>query len=300
MLDLGITDAEIAATIEPFVVRRFPPGHSQWEEEVAATAHRFQRARRRHRLLHWMPGFSRTQQTVRRVYSQQWSDRAIEHQLAREGPTVACQWRDERMHARAVVTKRVHLLFLMRTIERLAPRRVLEVGCGNGLNLFLLGGRFPEIHFAGVELTAGGTSAFARVSRLPELPRPVRDFSPEPLRDTQLASRITFTRGDAALLPFRDAAFDLVFTALALEQMEPIRDRALRELRRVARSHVAMIEPFREWNDEGCARDYIVANDYFSGRIADLPGLGLHPLFATADMPSKLINHPGLVVCRVE
>ena len=50
--------------------------------------------------------------------------------------------------------------------------------------------------------------------------------------------------------------------------------------------------------DAGCPRDYVVANDYFSGRISELPEYGLHPMLATADMPAKLTLKPGLVVCR--
>jgi hypothetical protein len=60
-----------------------------------------------------------------------------------------------------------------------------------------------------------------------------------------------------------------------------------------------MVEPFREWNDAPPSRDFVVANDYFSGRIADLPRLGLEPILVTNDMPAKLVNRPGLVVCHV-
>jgi SAM-dependent methyltransferase len=103
----------------------------------------------------------------------------------------------------------------------------------------------------------------------------------------------------ATQLPFPDKSFDLVFTALALEQMEEIRLRALSEIGRVARTHTAMIEPFYDWNESGRHRDWVVANDNFSGRIADLPSFGLEPILVSGNMPSKVTNRPGLVVCRV-
>ncbi|MGH7817101.1 MAG: class I SAM-dependent methyltransferase, partial [Candidatus Binatia bacterium] len=189
---------------------------------------------------------------------------------------------------------------LMRLIARLKPATVLEVGCGNGLNLFILAGRFPGIRFTGIELTTGGVAAAEAVRALPELPQAVQDFAPEPLLDPKPFDRIEILCGNAAALPFPDRSFDLLMTSLALEQMEQIRPRALAEIARVAKSHTAMVEPFFEWNATGSRRDYIVANDYFSGRISDLPGFGLTPVFSTADMPCKLINHPGLVVCSAQ
>jgi SAM-dependent methyltransferase len=187
----------------------------------------------------------------------------------------------------------------MRVIALLKPTSVLEIGCGNGVNLFVLAGRFPEIRFTGIELTEGGVAALNSVRALNKVSDTVRQFSPEPMADPSPFKRIAVLRGNAAALPFRNRSFDLVFTSLALEQMEEIRVEALGEIRRVARTYTAMVEPFREWNESGSQRDYIIANDYFSGRIADLPGVGLEPLLATVDMPTKLTFRPGLVVCRV-
>ena len=47
-------------------------------------------------------------------------------------------WRDGAMLIGAQGLKRVYMLYLMRALDRLSPGRVLEVGCGNGLNLLLL------------------------------------------------------------------------------------------------------------------------------------------------------------------
>jgi ubiquinone/menaquinone biosynthesis C-methylase UbiE len=202
------------------------------------------------------------------------------------------------MLAQPIGTKRVHLLFLMRAIARLKPRTVLEVGSGNGLNLFILAARFPEIHFMGLELTAGGVVAANRVRAMAELPEILVTFAPEPPIDLKPFDRIVIVQGNAAALPFVDASFDLVITALALEQMEPIRHQALAEIRRVASTYTAMVEPFFDWNATGPQRDYIIANDYFSGSVAELERVGLAPFYMTGDMPSKLTIRPAFVVCR--
>jgi SAM-dependent methyltransferase len=298
-LDLHVSDDEISATLKPFVTATYGADSPEWRAETARLDRQMWSARLRHAFSKWLPGRRRSQSSVDYNYDQQWKGRPIEQQVGVDGPAVLCQWREQRMRARAVMTKRVHQLFLMRVIDHLRPRRVLEVGCGNGLNLFVLAGRFPEIAFTGLELTAGGAAACARVRRLPEVPAEIQGFSPEPVREPSAGRRIAFVRGDAGALPFVSDHFDLVFTSLALEQMEPIRERALRELRRVSAAHVAMVEPFREWNAEGPSRNFVVSNDYFAGRISDLPQLGLQPVFVTNDMPAKLLNRTGLVVCRV-
>lgn len=293
------TADEIDAIIDPLVSKRFAETDPEWIRIVRDNARRQRRARIRRRVFGWLPGRHRTQASVAANYTRQWLDRPLDSQVSFTGSVVPFRWRSEGLLARAVALKRVHLLFLMRAIAALQPRTVLEVGAGNGFNLFMLAARFPAIRFVGVELTAGGAAAAAATGRQGPLSDAVQRFSPEPLESLEPFDRVHVIEGNAAALPFSDARFDLVFTVLALEQMEPIRDRALRELRRVARAHVAMMEPFHEWNADGIARDFVIANDYFSGRIADLPRFGLQPILATADMPSKLVNRPGFVVCNV-
>jgi SAM-dependent methyltransferase len=202
------------------------------------------------------------------------------------------------MRARTIGYKRVHLLFFIHLLKRLRPASVLEVGCGNGLNLLVLSSCFPDIKFVGVELAAGGVLALDAARVCGSLPPSIEAFSPVPVSDTHACQRVAAVQGNAAALPFSDRSFDLVITSLALEQMEEVRTKALLEIARVARVHTAMLEPFHEWNEAGSRRDYILANDYFTGRIADLPPLGLEPMYVRADMPSKLTFQPGIVVCR--
>jgi SAM-dependent methyltransferase len=97
-------------------------------------------------------------------------------------------------------------------VEAHRPRRVLEVGCGEGIVLEYLSGRTRPERFAGVELDLDALS-----------------------RARQRCPDATLVRGDAYQLPFADATFDLVLCLEVLEHLaEP--GRALRELRRVSRA----------------------------------------------------------------
>ena len=168
------------------------------------------------------------------------------------------------------------------------PASVLEVGCGNGVNLLYLAGRFPQTRFTGIELTKAGQRAAQQCQeQWDQFPEELLAFSPQPQLDRTAFRTVDFRQGSADSLPFKDGSFDLVFTVLALEQMERIRGKALREVGRVSNNHVLMIEPFRDVNASGLHRRYIVSQNYFAARIGDLPKYGLQPVWATADFPQK-------------
>jgi ubiquinone/menaquinone biosynthesis C-methylase UbiE len=202
------------------------------------------------------------------------------------------------MFATSAAGARARLLVLFRTVAWLRPGTVLEVGCGNGLNLVALACRFPGMRCTGVELTAGGLRVARSMQREASVPRVLRRFAPEPLVDPTAHRTVDLSRGNAAALPFADASFDLVYSSLALEQMEPVRHRALAEMARVSARHTLMLEPFRDCNDSGLRRAYLLARHHFRGRIGDLAAHGLEPILITDDLPGEIWLQPCLVVCR--
>jgi hypothetical protein len=80
--------------------------------------------------------------------------------------------------------------------------------------------------------------------------------------------------------------------------MEAIRQSALGEIARVARRHVVMLEPFREFNRWGVPRLYVRTRDYFRGSVAELDRFGLKPVLCVPDMPAEVWLRPALVVCE--
>jgi SAM-dependent methyltransferase len=111
----------------------------------------------------------------------------------------------------------------LREVGRLAaasrPRRVLEVGCGEGYVLRHLADWMPGVRFDGLELDAASLGR-AR-ARCPEA---------------------SLLRGDACALPFGDGTFDLVVCLEVLEHL-PDPERALREVRRVSRQACLLSVP---------------------------------------------------------
>jgi len=296
-LALEVGDDEISALLAPFIAREMGRDGRAWRvlERRLRVAWFFSWLRSRAASL---SGASWSQSRVAAHYGRLWA--AGPTGSGRVGrPTTPCLWGTRALLADARGLKRVQLLYLMRLVGALAPASVLEVGFGNGQQLLPLAARFPHIRFAGVELTIAGVGAARAACSEPELPRALRDYAPESLVDLVAPRRLALVQGDASALPFADASFDLVYTVLALEQMEPVREAVLAEIARVARAHAAMIEPFREWNASGLRRNFIRAKGYFSGRIADLPRYGLEPVLVTDELPTKLRMGVGLVVAAV-
>jgi ubiquinone/menaquinone biosynthesis C-methylase UbiE len=297
-MKLNVSQSELRAAFAPAVRRRVLGDDPEWDAAIKRVSKR--KRGWRHLLTRILSLRLRNTGAVKGTYEEKWASdemRASRLDLT-HGKPEPMLWNNERYLAHPRGVKRVHLHYLMRLIEELQPKKVLEVGFGSGQNLFILASRFPEIAFTGVELTEGGFRAADAVRSQPVLPQGMVEFSPMPPRDLTAHRSVTLQVGTAADLPFADRAFDLVFTVQALEQMESIRARALSEIARVCSGHVAMLEPFADWNTTEMRSARIESYGYFAAKIDDLPNYGLQPVLSTGDMPSKAVYAIGLVVAR--
>lgn len=296
---LGVTPEQIDLLLAPFVTARVSCWSRRWQTEIW---------RRRHKALRRMwrdpgdqasPRHGRSSAIVQAEYADVWSRAGFDRYDPHDAPAGSTPWlwRKQCLLANTTGATRWRQLLLIRAIEKVRPRTVVEIGCGNGINLMMLACRFPQTAFTGIELTPQGhAAALAFQQAHAELPANLRAFAPEPLPDLAGFRRIRFLQCSAAELPFDDGAFDLAITVLALEQMEQIRARALAEIARVVRSHTLMIEPFRDLNDGFWQRLNVRQRGYFRGRIAELADFGLQPLVACADFPQKYILRAALVL----
>lgn len=117
--------------------------------------------------------------------------------------------------------------WLVKTIKRLKPKNILEVGCGFGRNLkFLVGKGVAPEKLTGVDFSKnllGKAGGF--------------------LKDKRIALKLA----DANALPFKDEEFVLVFTHGLLMHIPPKQvKRALGEIIRVSRQWLILIEETRE------------------------------------------------------
>ncbi len=297
------TSAEIEAVFSPYVSEEISTSSSRYQEQLA---HQAAKLAKRSRSLDsslepagWRDGQgNRTVAQVDSGYERAWSSVSLTAQVNSPKSTWF-EWGEKAMVARTIGRKHLHQLLFVRALEQLTPRSVAEIGFGNGFNLLLMAMQFPDIELSGVELTNAGVQSARTLSTDPETASVLSPFAIKPVRQGPLLTteRLLQGRGDA--LPLDAKSVDLAFTSLALEQMEHIRTAALRELARIARRYVMMIEPFRDWNSAGVRRSYIEHHHYFDAALADLEAVGLRPVLATADFPNKINFHVGLVIAEV-
>ncbi|MCH2212782.1 MAG: class I SAM-dependent methyltransferase [Fuerstiella sp.] len=119
--------------------------------------------------------------------------------------------------------------------------RVLEVGCGNAINLIELRKMNPNLEFFGV------------------------DYVPQRLEQAQKyfgadLDGIHLQEGDVQHLDFNDKSFDVVFSIHCLEQCERILSKAVSEILRVAKK-VVHIEPDFQ-NSNYAQRKFLKSRDY--------------------------------------
>ena len=210
----------------------------------------------------------------------------------------AWKWNRRKLALDGAAAARIRAPLLAAVIDRLQPARVLEVECGDGINLLSLAGHFPEVAFTGIDENAADIDAAKNIQSGDGLPTALAGYIPLELTDPKAFQRIRFQPGRADFLPFKDGEFDLVFTILAADQLERIRDQALAEIARVANGHVLMLEPFRDANAKGVRRLYALSRNYFRGSIQGLSRFGLEPVWATDDFPQEAFLGSPLVLAR--
>jgi ubiquinone/menaquinone biosynthesis C-methylase UbiE len=290
--------SEIESTLQPYVLRRFQRGEEAWANHLRELRKgglgRVWGARFRALIGQSVKGVAR----VKHDYSGVWSQDQLPGAPAIESARYFLSWGEEGLEVRGWAEKRVHLLLLSKALQWLCPTSVLEVGSGNGLILMMLAVAHPHVRFTGMELTDAGISAARRIQSQPQLPAAVSSALPFEAAQPDAFRAVEFRQGNAARLPLADGSFDVVMTSLALEQMNQVKRQALRELARVARRAVVMLEPFRDFNATPERFYYTRSRDYLSASVSDLEQYGLKPLHVFADFPSKVTRGVGLVVAE--
>jgi len=215
-----------------------------------------------------------------------------------EGATLI-EWKDEGLVLGKGGHDHMGVERLMAVIDAVQPRSVLEVGAGYGVNLLTMAACFPDIQFTGIELTEAGV-ARARSVQDQELIDPLVRFSPRPVVDMNAHRRIDFLQGDATKLPFSDSSFDLVFSRLALEQMELVRDDAVREIVRVSNRYMLALEPFDDYNRSEHKKSAQKAKNFLTLSIDDLASFGLNVVYEYSEWPQKISEGTGVVLAELK
>lgn len=207
-------------------------------------------------------------------------------------------WRNQNLLVDESGLARMRLAIVGAVIRKLKPRRVLDVGCGDGVYLLLLAGVFPETSFVGLELTDTGHQEAVEMQSMSALPGHLISYAPLDQQDLEAFKRIKFVQGDACAMPFESGEFDLVMTMVSIAQMKQVKEEALKEIGRVTGGHLLSLETFGDVNQSLWRRLTLASRGFFGGRINDLRNYQLNPVWATQDFPQEALLGLALVLSR--
>jgi ubiquinone/menaquinone biosynthesis C-methylase UbiE len=239
----------------------------------------------------------RTEEFVNKGYNGKWVERDNIATIA-TGGSVGVTWNTNKFVMQGAGLRRLQTLRLIKLINKIKPKSVLDVGCGNGERLLQLACRFPKIKFTGIDLTQGGIDTAKNIQTFDELPKPLMELSPEPLIDLTAHKNIEFICASAKEIPFEDSSFDLVYTSLVLEQLDLIKEKVLSEIYRVTNKYASFYEAFHDYNRGMLQRAYIYSECYFKGYLEDLKTLGFSEIEVTDNIPQKHYENNVFVVAN--
>lgn len=124
-----------------------------------------------------------------------------------------------------------HRLFLMREIAKRNPKRVLDIGCGKGLNINYYRMVFPNVEFVGIDI-----------------------FEPDIEEAKKKQPEVEFLTADVVNLPFKDGEFDLLISDGVMMYVKDI-EKGVAELKRVAKS-IVLCEQTEPNSREEQLKDY--------------------------------------------
>lgn len=236
----------------------------------------------------------KNKKSVKTDYERAWRNRILNDYTPLSSNSCLGNWNGEQFEFIKTAPKRIHLYLLGGILRVLQPRSVLELGCGMGVNLAFLSRAYPDVEFAGIELTRQGVLRCRK--NIAHTPQQLIEFYPRRLKSArcQMVSPILI-QGSAQNVPLRDASFELVFTMQALEQMNPIRNRVLSEIHRVTSGFACFFEAFADYN-KGELRLNILERNYFGGSLQELRKHGFRVLTVYDNLPTK---NKMKVVCVV-
>lgn len=304
-MNLIPSDEEIERLLSPWIARRMKTGEPAWQEIRQSEFKRMARKAR----WRWLrsarsllTGAYRSVGFVDKQYNRTWASVPLPDIEAKSEweKLEYYEWKDEGFILRYGGGIAIYQELLVRAIETIKPLQVLEVGSGMGTNVLVLSSIFSKIEFTGLELTEAGVTRARESQNTAQLPEPLAKLSPRTITDPTAFRKAQFIQGNAARMPFEDNRFDLVYTKKALEQMESVKEDALREIRRVCKGYVVFIEPLLDSNQDELRRISKKAKQHISLSVADLSRFGFDPVFHYAGWPQKITAGYDFAIAKVK
>ena len=244
-----------------------------------------------------LKNFKRSQNFTKERYERIWNiDQIVQHFDINSNNYSLYKYK-EIFLAHSCLTTKIQQILIINQIKELKPSSVLEIGCGPGITLKLLADIFLETNFFGIDQSIEGIK-YANDQKK----NPVDPIFKEKLNfqfnNAVNNPKLKFENQDAKSLKFSDKSFDLVFSNLALEQMDNIKYDVLSEIKRVARKYIIMIEPFKDLNKTGLRYLHHTSKQYFSLNHTDIKDDNFAIIEFHDQLPALLSLNYGMLILK--
>lgn len=175
-----------------------------------------------------------------------------------------------------------HLKYLYKEIDRLLERQdkvsILEIGCGNLINAYHVKEKYQDkVEFNGVDIAEQRIKI--GLERFDSL-------NPDCFKVVSITEKTDFA----------DGQFDIVFSMHCIEQISYDTQNAIREMYRICRHRICMIEPVYE-NGNFVQRLYLIVADHTRILLKSIKNLGLHLVCnEICDLQTNLYNQSSILI----
>ncbi len=179
-----------------------------------------------------------------------------------------------------------HLQYLYEQIDMLLEKkdvvRVLEIGCGNLINAHHVKEKYHDrVEFQGVDIAE---------QRIKIGLERFKDLCADDFRVVSITEKTDF----------EDNQFDIVFSMHCLEQISYETSNAIREMYRICRHRICMIEPVYE-NGNFVQRLYLITADHTKILLRTIRNLGLKIVRnEVCDLQTNLYNQSSIIIIEKE
>ena len=244
-----------------------------------------------------LKNFKRSQNFTKERYERIWNTNQIVQHFDIKSNNYSLYKYKEIFLAHSCLTTKIQQMLIINQIEKLRPDSVLEIGCGPGITLKLLSDIFLEINFFGIDQSIEGIK-YANDQKKNPLNPIFKEKLNFQFNNTINNPKLKFENQDAKSLKFTDKSFDLVFSNLALEQMDNIKYDVLSEIKRVAKKYIIMIEPFKDLNKTGLRYLHHTSKQYFSLNHTDIKDDNFEIIEFHDQMPALLSLNYGMLILK--
>jgi len=172
--------------------------------------------------------------------------------------------------ANGSLSQEIFINFIETKIKDPNVKSILEIGCGNGFNIFPLSEKFQNKKFTGVDISSTAIKNCEKKLSL------------------QNNKNLSFFERNAEKLDFHKNSFDLIYTVLALEQMQEIKDKVIENINYISSGNIILIEPFKDVNKNFLNKFHMKSSNYLDLSYRDLNRYNLTIIEKLENFPQKV------------